>query len=260
MIGIIGGSGLEDPRIINDFEEKEIDTPFGKPSDKIVLGKIEKIGVAIISRHGKKHSINPTNVPYKANIWALKQLGCTQILASTACGSLREKIKPGHIIFPDQFIDWTKKRGYTFFDSEKVMHIPMADPFCPGLRKILAKTAKELKLPFHEKGTIITIEGPRFSTRAESKMFRMLGADIINMSTVPEAILARELGICYQSIAMATDFDCFMENEKTVDIETVLKIMAKNAENVKKLLMKTIAAIPQKRNCGCEEHAKKALI
>ncbi|MDD5163811.1 MAG: S-methyl-5'-thioadenosine phosphorylase [Candidatus ainarchaeum sp.] len=260
MIGIIGGSGLEDPRIIADFEEKEIDTPFGKPSDKIVLGKIEKIDVAIVSRHGKKHSINPTNVPYKANIWALKQLGCTHILASTACGSLREKIKPGSIVFPDQFIDWTKKRGYTFFDSEKVMHIPMADPFCPDLRKILAKTAKELKLRFHPKGTIITIEGPRFSTRAESKMFRMLGADIINMSTVPEVILARELGMCYQTIAMATDYDCFMENEKTVDIETVLKTMAKNSENVKKILMKTIPAIPPKRNCICEEHAKKAQI
>jgi len=260
MIGIIGGSGLEDPRIIADFEEKEIETPFGKPSDKIVLGKIEKIDIAVISRHGKNHSINPTNVPYKANIWALKQLGCTHILASTACGSLREEIKPGSVVFPDQFIDWTKKRGYTFFDSEKVMHIPMAEPFCPDLRKILAKTAKELKLRFHPKGTIITIEGPRFSTRAESKMFRLLGADIINMSTVPEVILARELGMCYQSIATTTDFDCWKQSEKTVDIETVLKTMAKNSGNVKKLLMKTIPAIQPKRNCSCEEHAKKARI
>ncbi|MDD5148477.1 MAG: S-methyl-5'-thioadenosine phosphorylase [Candidatus ainarchaeum sp.] len=257
MIGIIGGSGLEDPRIIKDFEEKEIPTPFGKPSDKIVLGKIEKTGVAIVSRHGKKHSINPTNVPYKANIWALKELGCTHILATTACGSLREKIRPGQIIFPDQFIDFTKKRGYTFFDSEKVMHIPLADPFCHCLSKMLAKTAKELGLEFHEKGTIITIEGPRFSTRAESKMFRMLGADIVNMSTVPEVILARELGICYQSIAMATDYDCW-KGAETVDIETVMKAMAKNSENVKKLIAKTIPKIPAKKSCECEEHAKKA--
>ncbi|HLD58166.1 MAG TPA: S-methyl-5'-thioadenosine phosphorylase [archaeon] len=260
MIGIIGGSGLEDSRIIKDFTEKEIETPYGKPSDKIVLGKIGNAEVAIISRHGKKHSINPTNVPYKANISALKQLGCSHILASTACGSLREKIKPGDFVFPNQFIDFTKKRGYTFFDSEKVMHIPMAEPFCPDLRKLLAKTARELRLKFHAAGTVITIEGPRFSTKAESKMFRILGADVINMSTVPEVILARELGICYASIAMATDYDCWRTEEETVTIETVLKAMQKNSANIKRLFFQAVPKIPSAKKCSCEKDAEKAKI
>ncbi len=258
MIGIIGGSGLDNPKILREAEEKSIGTKFGKPSSPITVGKIEGIDIAIIARHGKRHQIMPSNVNFRANIWALKELGAKHVLATTACGSLREEIMPGQLVFPDQFIDWTSKRSSTFFDKEEVCHIPMADPFCPKLRKLLVDTAKELKLGYHEKGTVVTIEGPRFSTRAESHMFRKIGGDVINMSTVPEVVLAREAGMCYQVIAMATDFDCWMGRE-SVDIQTVLKVFQKNVENVKDLLLKTIPKISFKE-CGCQKHIDGAII
>jgi 5'-methylthioadenosine phosphorylase len=238
-IGIIGGSGLDDPKILENFSEKSITTPFGNPSGKITLGKIGKTEVAILARHGKKHTIIPTHVPYRANIWALQKIGCTHIIATTACGSLRENLKPGDIIFVDQFIDNTKHRILTFFE-DKLIHTPMSEPFSEELRKKMEKSAKKLKIKYHNHGTMITIEGPRFSTKAESHMFRSWGADLINMSTVPEVILANELGIPYQSIAMATDYDCWKENEKSVTFEIILEIMKKNSEKVKKLLIETV--------------------
>jgi 5'-methylthioadenosine phosphorylase len=205
-IGIIGGSGIDDPKILKKARERNPKTPYGWPSSKLVTGQIDGVDVIVLARHGKNHSIMPTKVPFRANLWALKKIGVTHILATTACGSLREKIRPREFVFIDQFIDFTKHRNLTFH-QDKVVHTAMAEPFCPCLRKLLARTAEDLGILYHKKGTIITIEGPRFSTRAESHMFRGLGADIINMSTVPEVILARELGICYASIAMATDYD-----------------------------------------------------
>ncbi|MFA6410856.1 MAG: S-methyl-5'-thioadenosine phosphorylase [Candidatus Buchananbacteria bacterium] len=248
-IGIIGGSGLDDPKLLKDFEELAFETPFGSPSAKIVTGQLEGRKVAILARHGKDHSIMPTKVPYRANLWALKEAGCSHILATTACGSLRQEIKPGDLVFLDQFIDNTKHRALTFFE-DKVIHTPMAEPFCLQLRKILIQSAKDLNLSFQQKGTMITIEGPRFSTKAESKMFQSWGADVVNMSTVPEVILARELGICYQSIAMATDYDCWKEGEEPVTWEMVMARMNQNADNVKKLLL---AAIPKIDfyDCSC---------
>ena len=258
MIGIIGGSGLDDLKLLKEAKEKKVETPYGKPSSLIAIGKIGNVEVAIIARHGKKHRIMPSNVNFRANIWALKELGVKHLLATTACGSLREEIIPGQLVFPDQFIDWTSKRASTFFDKKKVCHIPMADPFCPKLKKILVETAKELNLGHHEKGTVVTIEGPRFSTRAESNMFRTIGGDIINMSTVPEIVLAREAGMCYQSIAMATDYDCWREGE-SVDIASVMKVFGKNVENVKNLLL---AAIPKISftECECQKHIDNAVI
>ncbi|MBI1810813.1 MAG: S-methyl-5'-thioadenosine phosphorylase [Nitrospirae bacterium] len=247
-VGIIGGSGMDDPRLMKNKKEKKVKTPYGNPSSALTAGKIEGVDTLILARHGKGHSIYPTGVNFRANIYALKKEGCTHILATTAVGSLREKIKPGDLVFTDQFIDHTKHRALTFHD-EKVIHTPMAEPFCKELRSLLVKTAKELNLRHHTKGTVITIEGPRFSTKAESHMFRSFGADVINMSTVPEVILARELGICYQSIAMSTDYDCWKEGEEPVTWEMILSIMNKNSENVKKLLLKTIAKI--KYN-GCD--------
>ena len=238
-IGIIGGSGLDDPNILINPKEKEIETPFGKPSDKLMEGQIAGKEVVILARHGKKHGISPSLVPFRANIWALKSEGCTHILATTACGSLKEEMKPGDLVFIDQFVDFTKQRKSTFFD-DKVIHTPMAEPFDSGLRKLLVKTAKELKLSFHGKGTIITIEGPRFSTKAESLMFRSWGVDLINMSTSPEVALANELNIPYQSIAMVTDYDCWRENEESVSFDLILKRMSENAEKVKKLLLRVI--------------------
>ncbi len=184
----------------------------------------------------------PTMVPYRANIWALDNIGVTHILATTACGSLRQKIKPKQLVFLDQFIDFTKHRDLTFYE-DKVVHTSMADPFCDDLRKLLIKTAKELKISYHSKGTMVTIEGPRFSTRAESHMFRKLGADVINMSIVPEVILARELNICYASIAMATDYDSWHKNEEPVTWEMILSVMKENSDNVKKLILETIPKI-----------------
>ncbi len=242
-IGIIGGSGLEDPKILKDAKEIKVSTPYGKPSSPLTTGKINGIEVVILSRHGRKHEIMPTNVPNQANIHALKEQGCTHILASSAAGSLREGIKPGDFVFVDQFIDRTTKRKSTFYEKGHVAHIPMAEPFCSNLRKLLAESAKELNIPYHEKGTVITIEGPRFSTKAESNLFRSWKADVINMSTVPEVVLAREAGLCYAAVVMSTDYDCWRESEEVVDIQIVLKTFKKNAENVIRLFLKTIPKI-----------------
>jgi len=250
---------LEDPRILKDAKEITATTKFGSPSSTLTTGKIGNADVVILSRHGKKHTIMPSNVNFRANIMALKEHGCTHIIATTACGSLREEIKPGHLVFCDQFIDRTTKRDSTFYDSGKVCHIPMAEPFCEKLRSLLAETAKEMKLEHHDKGTVITIEGPRFSTKAESHMYRQWNADVINMSTVPEVVLAREAGICYAIVAMSTDYDCFLDDKPAVTIDEVLKVMKQNSENVKKLLMQVIPKIDY-MECKCKEDIKTSII
>ncbi len=249
-IGIIGGSGLDDPKILRDAKEIKVNTPYGNPSSPLSIGKINGIDVVILARHGRKHTIPPTQVNFRANIQALKDQGCTHILATTACGSLREEIKRGDFVVPDQFIDFTRHRKITFFEEfppggENAKHTAMPDPFSEELRKALIKSCRELKFRFHEKGTVITIEGPRFSTRAESKMFRVWGADVINMSIAPEAILANEAGIPYAAVAMSTDYDGWKEDEKPVTWEEILKIFGQNVENVKKLLLAAIPRIKQ---------------
>lgn len=241
VIGIIGGSGLDDPQILKEYDEIEAKTPFGPPSSKLTRGKIGGVGVVILARHGKSHSIMPTKVNYRANIRSLKDEGCTHILATTAVGSLREEIRPGNIVFPDQFIDFTKHRNLTLHEDQ-VIHTPMSEPFDRKLRDILCQTCDDLRLPYNRDKVVITIEGPRFSTRAESHMFRLWGADVINMSTVPEVILARELGIPYQTIAMSTDYDCWKTDEEPVTFEIVMEQMKQNSEKVKRLLL---AAIPK---------------
>jgi len=257
-VGIIGGSGLENPEILKDAKDIEVSTPYGKPSSPLTLGKIEGVDVVIISRHGRKHEIMPTNVPNQANIWALKEQGCTHILASSASGSLKEKIKPGDFIIIDQFIDRTTKRKSTFHEKDHVCHIPMAHPFCNNLRKLLFESAKELNLDVHEKGTVVTIEGPRFGTKAESNLFRSWDCDVVNMSTVPECVLAREAGLCYAVVIMSTDYDCWKEDEH-VDIKSVLKIFKQNAEKVIKLFLRTLPKIEDKE-CKCRTDIKTAMI
>jgi 5'-methylthioadenosine phosphorylase len=245
-IAIIGGSGLENPDIITNSERIDIETPYGEPSSDFLSGEIGGVSVAILSRHGRDHSIPPTQVNNRANIWAIKELGCTHILATTACGSLREEINRGHLILPDQFIDFTRLRGITFFDKfeeGEMKHTPMCDPFDKSLRRILADCARELGINCHDNGTVITIEGPRFSTRAESNMFRMWGADIINMSTAPECILANELGLPYAAVAMATDYDCWKTDEEPVSWEEILKVFGENVEKVIDLLIKAIPSV-----------------
>lgn len=230
---------MDDPHLFHKVKTREIHTPYGKPSDALMIGNIGEREVVILARHAKGHVISPTKVPFRANIWALKKVGCTHILATTACGSLRERIKPGDVVFVDQFIDFTKLRTLTFFE-DTVIHTQMADPFDLQLRQALITAAKKLHVPYHRKGTIVTIEGPRFSTRAESFMFQKLGADLVNMSTVPEVALANELGIPYQSIAMVTDYDCWKKNEESVSYELIMKRVKENSEKVTMLLVETI--------------------
>lgn len=241
-IGIIGGSGLDDPQILKDSQEKEVENKYGKLSSALTLGRIGETEVVILARHGKNHGVPPTFVNFLANILALKEEGCTHILATTAVGSLREEIKPGNLVFPNQFIDFTRHRNLTYFTNE-VVHTYMADPYDQNLRDLLCQTCDELGCVYNRDKTVITIEGPRFSTKAESHMFRAWGADIINMSTCPEVILANELKIPYQTIAMSTDYDCWREEGEHVTWEMILKIMNENAEKVKQLLTKVIPKI-----------------
>lgn len=243
-VGIIGGSGLEDPDILSHPHEYTSPNQYGLPSSSVLSGSIRGVDVVIISRHGREHTIPPSQVNNKANIFALKQAGCTHILSTTACGSLREDISRGNIIIPDQFIDFTRHRVITFhesFEPGDMKHTPMADPFNEPMRQILINEGRTLNLPLHSTGTIITIEGPRFSTRAESKMFRAWGADLVNMSVAPEVILACEAGIPYATVAMSTDYDSWKEDEQPVSWEEVLKVFNSNVDNVKNLIISSIS-------------------
>jgi 5'-methylthioadenosine phosphorylase len=239
-IGIIGGSGLDDPKLLENYSERELETKYGNPSSKITRGILSGAEVYIIARHGKKHEISPSLVNYRANIAAMRLLGCDYILATTAVGSLKEEIKPLDIVFPDQFIDFTKQRKSTFYDEVgEVKHTPMSEPFNKRLRNALCDVCEELGITYHRDKTVITIEGPRFSTKAESHMFRQF-SDIINMSACPEAALANEAGIPYQLIAMSTDYDCWKEGEDPVTWEIIENRMNLNAGKVKKILAKGI--------------------
>ncbi|MFA7653872.1 MAG: S-methyl-5'-thioadenosine phosphorylase [Candidatus Magasanikbacteria bacterium] len=242
-IGIIGGSGLDDPKILENSHDMEAKTPYGAPSSFLKCGTIKGVEVVLIARHGREHTIPPTQVNFRANIQALKEVGCTHILATTAVGSLREEIGRGHLVILDQFIDFTRHRFSTFYESfepGQMKHTPMAEPFDKILRQIFIDGCKELNLTHHERGTVVTIEGPRFSTKAESKMFRAWGADVINMSIAPEASLANEAGIPYVAVAMSTDYDCWKEDEAPVSWEAVMEIFNKNAHNVTNLLIHAI--------------------
>tara|TARA_R100001129_G_scaffold109734_3_gene75284 strand:+ start:2685 stop:3413 length:729 start_codon:yes stop_codon:yes gene_type:complete len=234
-IGLIGGSGLSD----DNFFEKAITvgTKYGSPSSRVFKGIINNHEIFYIKRHGGGHIYTPTNVPYRANIKALAELGCEKIIAVTAVGSLQQEIEPGHLVFPDQFIDMTKKRKTSFFeDDKKFTHVNMAEPFDSSIRSKLIKCAKKLNIPHHTDKTVITIEGLRFSTKAESRLWRSWGADIINMSTVPEVCLAKELDIPYQSIALSTDYDSWNDEHESVTFEMVVEQVYKNVKNVKELL------------------------
>ena len=245
-IAIIGGSGLENPAILKNATDLKMETPYGAPSSDFKCGFINGREVVILSRHGRQHTISPSQVNNRANIWAIRELGCTHILATTACGSLRQEIGRGDFVVLDQFIDFTRHRPITFFESfepHQMKHTPMADPFDPFLRSKLIETAYELKMKLFETGTVVTIEGPRFSTRAESNMFRSWGADVINMSTAPEAILANELGIPYAAIAMSTDYDCWKTDEAPVTWGDVLKVFNQNVSYVIDLLIAVVGKV-----------------
>jgi 5'-methylthioadenosine phosphorylase len=259
-IGVIGGTGLYDIEGLTDIKEVDIDTPFGKPSDSIIVGRLGGVGIAFLPRHGKGHRISPTEVPSRANIYALKSLGVEHIIAINSCGSFKEEIKPGHLLIPDQIIDRTFHRFNTFFDEGIVAHIQFADPFCPVLSQIIYQSALEAGANVHKGGIFIAMEGPTFSTRAESRLYRSWGADIIGMTVLPEATLAREAEICYASIACVTDYDSWHETNEPVSVEAILSTMRQNIENARKTIKLAVGRLPEKRECDCATALGPAIV
>jgi len=259
-IGVIGGTGLYDIAGLTDISEVRPDTPFGKPSDAIVVGKLGGVGIAFLPRHGKGHRISPTEVPSRANIYALKALGVEFIISSNSCGSFKEELKPGHLLVPDQIIDRTRQRISTFFGGGIVAHIQFADPFCPVLSDIVYRSAKDAGATVHKGGTFIAMEGPAFSTRAESRLYKAWGADVLGMTVLPEAKLAREAEICYASIACITDYDSWHETNETVTVEAILTIMRNNIDFAKKTIKLAAGRVPQKRDCACASALGPALV
>jgi 5'-methylthioadenosine phosphorylase len=255
-IGIFGGTGIYDSGILEDAKEISIDTPYGKPSDSITVGIFKGRKIAFLPRHGKKHTVPPHLINYKANIWAFKELGITRIIAPSAVGSLKEEIEPGHFALPTQFLDFTKSRDGSFSENGRVIHISVADPFCPELQSSILKVVKEQNFHIHKDCTYVCIEGPRFSTKAESKFYRSTGAGIIGMTLVPECQLAREAQMCYASISTVTDYDVWAE--KPVTAKEVLETLSKNVERIKKVLTDLINQIPKTRSCTCANALKEA--
>jgi len=245
-IWIIGWSGLDNPDILKNAQDREVTTEYGQPSSLLKVGMMEGVEVVLLARHGREHTIPPTQVNYRANIMALKKIWCTHIIATTAVGSLREEIQRGDLVFPDQFIDFTRRRDVSFYETfapHSPLHTPMADPFSKELRGLCIDSAKALNISHHATWTVISIEWARFSTRAESTMFRMRWADIINMSIAPEAILANEAGIPYVTIAMSTDYDCWKTDEEPVTWDAIMEIFKQNVDKVIKVILHTIPKI-----------------
>jgi len=257
-IGIIGGTGLYDPNLLKNIQEIEVNTPYGAPSDAFIIGELSGRKVAFLARHGRRHTIRPTDVNSRANMYAFKKLGVQHVLAVSTVGSLKEEYKPGDIAFVDQFIDRTTKREQSFYTQDRVCHISVADPICNHLRKILIDVAKESNIFAHPTATYVCIEGPRFSTKAESRMFQQWGADLVGMTLVPECVLAREAELCYASMATVTDYDCWKDHPVTTD--EIITTMRANIEKVKSILAKTIEILPKERICECNCALKNALM
>ena len=255
-IGIFGGTGIYDSGLLNESKEINVDTPYGKTSDSITIGNYKGRQIAFMPRHGKKHTIPPHMINFRANIWAFKELGIKRIIAPSAVGSLKEEFMPGHFALPSQFLDFTKSRIGSFSEDGRVIHISVADPFCPQLQKTVLKVAENQNITIHKDCTYVCIEGPRFSTKAESKFFKTTGADIIGMTLVPECQLAREAQICYVSISTVTDYDVWAE--KPVTAKEVIEMLSKNIESTKKLLAVLIDEIPKSRECNCEKALAEA--
>lgn len=275
MIGIIGGSGFYQ---FLKGREISVSTPYGKPSDKILITEYAGQKIAFLSRHGKKHQYPPHKINYRANLYALKKLGVKRILTSTAVGSLKPEIRPGDFVICDQFVDWTKNRPDTFFEGkfprpqfgrvgginlEGVAHISCAEPYCPELRKIAIKVCQKLKIPVHRAGTVVIIEGPRFSTKAESNFYSKMGWDVINMTQYPEVVLARELEMCYLNISLVTDYDVGLKGRKDikpVTAQEVIKIFKQNNEKVKQIFLEIVKNLPEEQKCFCRQALREAKI
>jgi len=259
-IGIIGGSGLYNMEGLSGVKEVEIDTPFGAPSDRYIVGELEGRKVAFLARHGRGHRFLPSEINYRANIYGFKKLGAEWIISASAVGSMKEEIKPTDIVIPDQFFDRTKNRISTFFGEGIVAHISFADPLCPTLSEILYRAGMEVGATMHKGGTYICIEGPQFSTKAESRIYRSFGVDVIGMTNLTEAKLAREAELCYATLALVTDYDVWHEAEESVTVEMIVANLTKNAETAKRIIKKAVAMIPEERKCGCATALKDAII
>jgi len=250
-IAVVGGSGLYQIEGLTDIEEVNPDTPFGKPSDVITIGRLAGTSVAFLPRHGRGHTITPTEVPFRANIYALKALGVERIIAVNAVGSFKKELKPGDLVIPDQLIDRTRHRPDTFFGGGIVVHIPFADPFCPDLSRILYDAARKTKANVHRGGTCVVMEGPAFSTRAESRLYRSWGADVIGMTAIPEAKLAREAEICYGMVAGVTDYDSWQEKSQTLVVSDILKTLRSNIDVIREIIKLAVAEVKDERQCEC---------
>ncbi len=259
-IGIIGGSGVYEMESLQDVQEIWLDTPFGPPSDAYIVGTLAGERVAFLARHGRGHRIMPGELNSRANIWGFKKLGVERLISITACGSMKEEYAPGHIVIPDQIFDRTRGRPLTFFGNGIVVHISFADPFCPELSQAVYEAVQETGAPVHLGGTFITIEGPRFSTKAESRIFRQWDVDIIGMTAVPEAQLAREAEICYAAMAHVTDYDVWHESEEPVTVEMVIRRLMQNAEITKQAVQRLVPRLSAPRSCGCGQALKDAII
>jgi 5'-methylthioadenosine phosphorylase len=259
-LAVIGGSGVYEMERLTDVEELALSTPFGPPSDTIVVGTLAGTRIAFLPRHGRGHRLTPSEVPYRANIWALKSLGVERIISISACGSMKEKYEPRHIVIPDQIYDNTKSRDYSFFGDGLVAHISIAEPFCPHLRQVLSQAVTAAGGRVHFGGTFVTIEGPRFSTRGESEIYRSWGVDIIGMTAVPEAQLAREAEICYATMAHVTDYDVWHEEEEPVTVQMLIANLMANAALSKETIAQLVPLLGEERPCDCGQTLSSAII
>ncbi len=259
-IGIIGGSTLYKMDGLEDIREVELSTPFGDPSDAIITGNMDGAAVAFIPRHGSGHTLSPAEIPARANIWALKSLGVKTIIAVCTCGSFKKEIAPGHLVIPDQTIDKTTQRQNSFFTDGVVAHVPFAEPFCDDLRAFLIQAAGDNGATVHPAGTYVCMEGPAFSSRAESRLHKKWGADIIGMTALPEAKLAREAEICYAVVACVTDYDAWHDDEAPVNLDMIIDVMKKNATLTSKLIRLAVSRINGERGCDCPDALAGAIL
>ena len=260
QVGVVGGSGLYEMEGLTDIHTVKPQTPFGPPSDAITVGRLEGVDVAFLPRHGRGHRLNPGEIPVRANIYALKSLGVEWVISVSVVGSLREEIRPLDMVVPDQLIDWTRGRSHTFFEDGVVAHVSLADPFCPVLSDLLATTTQEVGVPVHRGGTYLVMEGPAFSTRAESNLYRSWGASVIGMTAMPEAKLAREAELCYALLACATDYDVWHQEAADVSVEDVVTNLMQNVATSREILRRTLAQLPERRECACPTALRNAII
>ncbi len=259
-VGVIGGSGLYEIEGLKDSRDIRIRTPFGAPSDTIRLGTLEGARVAFLSRHGRGHRLNPTDINYRANIYALKTLGVTRVLSVSAVGSMKEAIRPGQMVLPDQFIDLTKRRASTFFEGGIVAHVAFGQPICPTLADALAASARRVGATCHQGGTYLCMEGPQFSTKAESSLYRQWGVDVIGMTNMPEAKLAREAELCYATMALVTDYDCWHDTEEAVTVEAILATLHANVEMAKRIVTALAPEMDAWPACACQQALTNAIV